>query len=258
MHRAHLLGILLSVVSGLIPMVGWAQEPTGGAPTTDTVTLTLQDAERLALERNLLLGVARREEDIALGERRQAGVYRFNPEVEFEAERLDVPGGQSPLDRYEAVVTQELEWAGQWGLRKDAANHDLRQARASVQNAERRTLLDVREAFHEAAAAQRKVAVAEEMAELNERLRNAVTTQRAEGEGERTRGQSGPDRAWPGAEPGADGSTGADIGVSLLEAGLGAGSRGHASRWSWPTRAARHIRSRYPRFPTPEGWRRTR
>lgn len=182
MHRVHLLGILLTVVSGLVPMEGWAQDPTWGAPTTDTVTLTLQAAERLALVRNPILSAARREEGISLGERRQAGVYRFNPEVEFEAERLDAPGGQRALDRYEAQVVQEVEWAGQWGLRKDAADHGLRGARASVRDAERRTLLDVREGFHQAAAAQRKLEVAEEIAELSRRLRDAVATQLAEGD----------------------------------------------------------------------------
>lgn len=152
------------------------------SPAVDTLRLSLDRAEGVALEHNPFLRAARREEGVARGERRQAGIYRFNPRVEFESERLDPPTGESPLDRYEAVVAQEIEWAGQWGLRQDAAEHGLNRARASVVDTERRTLLDVRQAYHATAAADRKLAVTREIAELNRRLRDAVAEQLAEGE----------------------------------------------------------------------------
>ena len=152
------------------------------SPAVDTLRLSLPQAEGIALERNPFIRAARRNEGIARGQRRQAGIYRFNPRVEFESERIDPPSGASPLDRYEAVLAQEIEWAGQRGLREDAAEHGLTRARASVADAERRTLLDVREAYQAAAAADRKLAVTREIAELNRRLRDAVAEQLAEGE----------------------------------------------------------------------------
>lgn len=151
-------------------------------PEPDTLALTLERAEELALEGRPRLRARRREIDIARGERRQAGVYRFNPRIEFESKRIDPRAGRSPLDRYEAAIVQEVEWAGQWGLRQDVAEHDLNRARASMADAERRTLRDVRRAFYAAEAAERRVGVAREIAGLNRRFRDAVAEERAQGE----------------------------------------------------------------------------
>ena len=184
-NRAALALVLtLTVHAGLV-----AQQPTevGEAsaaepPAGDTSTLTLSDAEERALTSNPALRAERRRRRIAEGELRQAEVYRYNPAVEFEAETLDPAAGSDVFSRYEAVVAQELEWAGQWGLRQDAAAYRLDQASARVSDAERLTLRDVREAFYSAVAAQRRAEVAAEIADLTRRLGDAARMELEEGE----------------------------------------------------------------------------
>lgn len=166
-----------------------AQQPTeagrvGSAvvSASDTVVLTMADAEERALERNRALQAERRREGIAEGELRQAEIYRYNPEVEFEAETVDPAAGANTFSRYEAVIAQELEWAGQWGLRQDAAAYGLDEASALVSDAERLTLAEVREAYYGAVAAQRRADVAADIAELTRRLEEATRTELEAGE----------------------------------------------------------------------------
>lgn len=166
-----------------------AQQPTeagraGPAAVSagDTVVLTLADAEERAMEANPALQAERRLQGIAEGELRQTEVYPHNPVVEFEAETLDPAAGANTFSRYEAVIAQELEWAGQWGLRQDAAAYGVDEASALISDAERLTLAEAREAFYGAVAAQRRAEVAADIAELTRRLGEATRTELEEGE----------------------------------------------------------------------------
>lgn len=150
-----------------------------GGAGGDTLRLSLEEAQRLALTRNPVFLADATEREIALGDLRQARVYSFNPEVELEAPGSTSTGG---LGRYEATLSQEVEWAGQRGLRIDAAEIEVERADRSVADAARRTLADVSTAFYAALAAERRLAVATELLELNERLLEAVRTQVREGE----------------------------------------------------------------------------
>jgi cobalt-zinc-cadmium efflux system outer membrane protein len=150
-----------------------------GALAADTITLSLSEAQRLALRQNPAFLADRQEAEIARGELRQARTYRYNPEVELEAPGSVSAGG---VGTYEAAVYQELEWAGQWGLRKRAAELGLDRAESSVRNAARATLAEVSAAFYGALAAGRRLAVGEEVLALNRQLLDAVRTQVREGE----------------------------------------------------------------------------
>lgn len=169
--------------SGLAQVPSEAERSGPGSPSPgDTIVLTLLDAEERALSSNPALLAERRIQDIAEGELRQAEVYRYNPAVEFEAETLDPAAGSGPFSRYEAVIAQELEWAGQWGLRQDAAAYGVDEAAALVSDAERLTLLEVRDAFFGAVAAQRRAEVAADIAELTRRLGEATRAELEAGE----------------------------------------------------------------------------
>lgn len=181
--------ILAFSLSLVTPASAVAQQPTEAArdgpaavSAGDTVIVTLADAEERAMEANPALQAERRLQSIAEGELRQAEVYPHNPAVEFEAETLDPAAGANILSRYEAVIAQELEWAGQWGLRQDAAAYGMDEASALASDAERLTLAEVREAFYGAVAARRRAEVAAEIAELTRRLEEATRTELEEGE----------------------------------------------------------------------------
>ena len=152
--------------------------PTAGAPS-DTLTLSLRDAQRLAVRQNPSFLAARQETAIAGGDLRQARAYRFNPDLALLAPGAGSGGTASP---YELTLTQEVEWAGQRSLRIDAAQLGVTRASASVSNAARLTLADATTAYYRALAAARRLQLAEEALALTGRLMDAVRTQLREGE----------------------------------------------------------------------------
>lgn len=141
----------------------------------DTIVLTLEEVHRLALQRNLEFLANRQETAVALGELRQARAYRFNPD-------LSVVGPRGSGTSAELTLMQEIEWAGQRGLRIGAARSGVTGASAAVRDAGRLTLADASVAFFRALAAQRRLAVIEDVRGLNDRLIAAVRIQLAEGE----------------------------------------------------------------------------
>ena len=159
-----------------------AQVHAGTAPsgvTTDTVVLSLGAAQQLALRRNPDFLADRREIAIAQGQFRQARTYALNPDIS-----ATVPGAVSggEVGEYEVTLMQEVEWAGQWGLRSGAARLGVERAEHGVRNAARTTLTAVSRAYLEALAADRRFGVSTAVLELNERLLSATRTQLREGE----------------------------------------------------------------------------
>lgn len=175
--RGAVLGLLLGASS--VQAAG-AQDPASPhRATQDTVALTLAEAQRRALAQNPAFLAERQEFDIARGQLTQARVYNFNPELEFEAPGA---GSSGALGEYEATLSQEVEWAGQRGLRIRAARIGLDRAEAGVRDAARQTLAEVSTAFYDALAADQRLAVARDVLGLNERLLTATRIQAREGE----------------------------------------------------------------------------
>jgi cobalt-zinc-cadmium efflux system outer membrane protein len=177
MHRFLVISGLLAAL--LAPSgAEAAQEPSAPARTGagDTLLLSLSDAQRRAVRENPAFLADRQEAEIARGNLRQARVYNFNPEVEFEAP------GANPAGGYEATLTQEIEWAGQRSLRVRAARIGLARTESAVRDAARLTLAETSRAFYAALAADRRLRLAEGLLSLSERLFGAVRIQLREGE----------------------------------------------------------------------------
>lgn len=166
-------------VCAMVPSLAAQAPPAGGATPADTLRLTLAEAQRRALTMNPSFLADATVREIARGELRQARVYSHNPEVEFDA-----PGSASnrELGAYEARLGQEVEWAGQRGLRIEAAEIGVARAERGVADAARRALADVSAGFYTAFAAEERLRVASELAGLNKRLMEAVRIQLREGE----------------------------------------------------------------------------
>ena len=170
---------MMSWVSVSLAVTLVASPAEGQTPTVpDTLRLTLAEAQRIALDANPAFLADAQEVAISQGALRQARLL-FNPEGEVE-----LPGAFSggALDRYEAQVSQEIEWAGQRGLRVDAAELGVRRAERDVAQARRELLADVARAYYATMAARRRADVAAEVQALNERLATAVRIQADEGE----------------------------------------------------------------------------
>lgn len=178
MHRAFALGALLCGVLMAGPIQGQPPPAASGA-ASDTTVLTLDEARRLALAENPAFLATRQHRDQALADVRSAGTYPVNPELELEA-----PGSLSDgaPDRYELRLSQEIEWAGQRGLRIDAAESESDATLAAVRDAARRLLRDVEVAFHDFIAVRNRRSVASDISASNARLLSAVRVQLAEGE----------------------------------------------------------------------------
>lgn len=176
-------GVLAMLHGAWSASVAVAQDPASPQPlaaaTGDTLPLTLAEVQRRTLAQNPAFLAERQEFDIARGQLTQARVYTFNPELEFEA-----PGAGSAgvLGEYEARLTQEVEWAGQRGLRISAARSGLNRAEFVVRNAARQTLADASIAFYSALAAQQRLEVARQLSQLNQQLLEATRIQAREGE----------------------------------------------------------------------------
>lgn len=160
-----------------------AQEPRAAPEQTlaagDTLVLSLAEVRRLALQQNPAFLADRQEVAIARGQLRQARVYNFNPALTADAPGVASDGA---VGEYELSLSQEVEWAGQWGLRSGAARLGLERAEFVVRNAARSTLGDVSRAYFEALAADRRFAVSTAVLELNQRLLTATRIQLREGE----------------------------------------------------------------------------
>lgn len=172
----HLTAVIVAIVAAALPAVA---QVTPGAGPGDTLALSITDVRRLAIRQNPTFLATLQETAIAEGALRQARVYQFNPELALQSVGGGVGGSARP---FELVVTEEVEWAGQRGLRIAAASMGRSRASAVVQNAGRLTVAAASAGFYRALAAERRLSVAQDALALTDRLISAVRIQLAEGE----------------------------------------------------------------------------
>lgn len=183
MRRSWSLGIMAACACGMLPGYVKAQEEQrtlrAQAGLRDTLQLTLSDVQRLAVIRNPAFLADQLERPIAEGALRQARTYNFNPTANAQAFQ---PGVSPGTREYTAWVTQEIQWAGQWGLTADAARAGLARAESGVSDAARLAVADASRAFYAAVAAGQRLGVAEDILGANRRLLDATRIQLREGE----------------------------------------------------------------------------
>lgn len=178
MDRAIVLGSVLTALwSGALEAKGtvaWQE-----LPPSDTTTLTVDEARRLALRQNPALLADLQRIGVAAADLRAAQTYPFNPALEIES-----PGSftDRTADRYEIRLGQDVEWAGQRGLRIDAARAGVAATRTGALDDVRVVLAEVERTWFALASAGRRLAVATDIRMLNDRLLDAVRVQLAEGE----------------------------------------------------------------------------
>ena len=126
--------------------------------------LSLDEALRLATERNPSLAAARNSVEIAQSRRIDAGV-RPNPAVTFESGNYPLFESPRPpfADNQELTlrVDQEIELAGRRRLRTQAAEAGITSMEASFQDQQRRLEFDVRRSYFSVALAKADVEVAQ-------------------------------------------------------------------------------------------------
>ncbi len=133
------------------------------APLGEASTLTLDNALRSAREHNPELAAARWGNDIAAGERLQAGVLP-NPELSWEVE-------DTRRDTQTTTVTlsQPIELGGKRGARIALSERGQALATLELERQQNLLLADVTAAFHDAARAQERLDLAGQSLRLTER-----------------------------------------------------------------------------------------
>lgn len=184
MHRGYMLGAVLCGLFVSVPTLGQAPERPS-APVSDTtvaVPLTLDEARSLALRGNPNYLAVTQRLAVAEADLLTASTYPWNPELEMEGPGSLSRGSRGSFDRFEARLSQEVEWAGQMGLRTRASEFGSASTGGEVRDAARGLIQGVEVAYAELIAARSRWAVAEDIRILNERLRHAVRVQLEEGE----------------------------------------------------------------------------
>lgn len=173
--------------------------PSGGAPIllllllvavdaraqpTALDTLRLTSDEAVARARNTGIDAERLRLRIArarTGEAATGGFFPSFPELEFER-RTDGPFSARGDGGWGIHLTQEIEIAGRYGLRRDAARASADVAELTARGEERELRAEVRIAHARLVAAQETVRLTEGLAELAGRLSDAATRGLAAGE----------------------------------------------------------------------------
>lgn len=136
--------------------------------------LTVDEALQLAREQNPELLAARQELEVARGGLVTAElVNRFNPTVRGRGFNRDFAEGGSG-DQFQAFLSQEVEVAGQRGLRIDSANRTIERVEAVIADRERRLAGAVKRAFFTALYKRERLGLLRTIETFNRRVRDAA------------------------------------------------------------------------------------
>lgn len=138
------------------------------AEETAPLELTLDEAVATAFRNNPRLRVQAEHVAAAQARRLGAGIYQFNPELDFQAAARR--SGGSTAGDFEVKLSQEFELAGQGRNRRGVADSELEAARREQQSAERLLAAEVHLAFIDALEIAERIAVAQAEAELSSQL----------------------------------------------------------------------------------------
>ncbi|MDT7043694.1 TolC family protein [Candidatus Nitronereus thalassa] len=142
-------------------------------PVDAVESLTVGQAVKTALERNPDLLAARQELEVARGREVKAQLFnRFNPSVNGQVWNRNNPGSGNVTDS-QVLLSQEVEVAGQRGLRREAATRNVTQVEAQIKDRERLITGQVMRAFFQALTLEKRLELRKEIEKLNLRIRDA-------------------------------------------------------------------------------------
>ncbi|MDT7040711.1 TolC family protein [Candidatus Nitronereus thalassa] len=145
----------------------------GSHPVDAVESLTVEQAVKTALERNPDLLAIRQEVEVARGREVRSRLFnRFNPSLNGQAWNRNNPGSGNESD-FQVTLSQEVEVAGQRGLRREAATRSVTRVEAQVKDRERVITGQVTRAFFQALTLKKRLELRKEIEKLNLRIRNA-------------------------------------------------------------------------------------
>lgn len=169
----------LTITLGTLALLAVAGAGPALALSEDT-TLTLAEAVALARENNGELKALRQESRIGEAARLKSGL-RLNPVLDLEAESGALTGSSSE-NRLSIGLSQDFLTGGKREKRIAVADSELRRYRASLANAERLLLLEVKQGYHDLVLAQERLDLARKSRELGSRLLHVARERFAAGD----------------------------------------------------------------------------
>lgn len=135
--------------------------------------LTVDQAVAIALQENPDLLAARQELEVARGRKVRADLFnRFNPRIRGRVWNRNNPGSGNTSDS-QVLLSQEVEIAGQRGLRREEAARNIARVEAQLTDRERIVTGDVTRAFFHALTLKERLTLRKQVEELNRRIRDA-------------------------------------------------------------------------------------
>lgn len=178
MARAMVLGGVC-----LFRMVSGGAEPPANQPRSSRAAglLTLEGAIGVALESNPELRASAGRIGAAAGRAYQAKLWT-NPELQLSAEDWPVSNGRGFADAKQTLgVAQALPFPGKKSLDWRMGNSEVRFSEAELSQRRREVVRDVKTAFFQVLAAERLVAVEEELVKVTEASASAAEKRVAAG-----------------------------------------------------------------------------
>lgn len=158
----HHVAVIACMVFSLWIRPGMAEERMVQESTT------IEEAVRLALEQNLGLKVQEQDLELARGELLKAKVF-VNPELEMQGE-TDALFSNEGEGVYSVGLGQTLFVGPKRRYRIGIAELGLNRTQKAIANARRLLVAEVKEAFYTTLLLQKKLNLAQELIEINERL----------------------------------------------------------------------------------------
>ena len=157
------------------PLVAWADadlmlpqsvasEPSSDLENASPTPLTIDDLQQMALVHNPTLALAARRVAALRGRYLQVGLYP-NPTIGYIGEEIGLGGHPG---QHGAYLTQKIVTAGKLGLNRAVVSHEITRAEQEVEMQRYRVLNDVRAAAYELLAAQRNMALSEQLVRIGE------------------------------------------------------------------------------------------
>ncbi len=142
-------------------------------PTSLSWGLSMDEAVRAALARNPGLNALRLEQEVARSQVQKAQLpFPANPLLESTGSRKErLPEeGSGTVTNYGVRLSQQFEIAGQRGIRIDVAQKNLTRVALEIRDGERILAYEVKSAYALVLALKERMALAEEVARLQEDL----------------------------------------------------------------------------------------
>lgn len=142
-------------------------------PGNASESLTVERAVKTALETNPDLLAARQELEVVRGRKVNAFLFnRFNPSANGQVWNRNNPGSGNVTDS-QVLLSQEVEVAGQRGLRREEATRSVSRVEAQVSDRERLITGQVKRVFFQALTLKKRLELRKEIEKLNRRIRDA-------------------------------------------------------------------------------------